>query len=251
NRDVAASFLRRAGHSVVEAEDGEAAVCRAAAQNFDVVLMDIRMPRLDGIAAAHRIRALPAPHGNAAIIAVTAYGGDADLAANDDAGFQACLLKPITRQRLLDAVAAATNPHGTTLPCGGSPESWATRPAPAATGADAADAAVMERHLAEFAGTLDRLNELMGGQNFGPPFLDLVHRIAGDAAQLGYAALADAARQAEAVLIQKDGERPAFCAGLQNAVTAVLACLDQRSDFARNEAMASTKLPRNRRCSAA
>jgi CheY-like chemotaxis protein/HPt (histidine-containing phosphotransfer) domain-containing protein len=108
NRDVAAAFLHAAGHTVVEATDGEAALRLVAAEAFDVVLMDLRMPLLDGIEATQHIRALPGQHGQTPIVAVTAEVQEDGGAALRAAGFQACLLKPIDQMSLLAAVALAT-----------------------------------------------------------------------------------------------------------------------------------------------
>src|SRR5262249_5808575 len=59
NRAVLTSYLSSLGFAVVEAEDGEAAVAAAARSAPDVVLMDLVMPKLDGLGAVERIRAMP------------------------------------------------------------------------------------------------------------------------------------------------------------------------------------------------
>ena len=70
-RDLTAIMLRREGHRVEVTGDGLSAVDMAAQRIYDVVLMDIHLPGIDGITAAGRIRALPGPQGRAAIIALT------------------------------------------------------------------------------------------------------------------------------------------------------------------------------------
>lgn len=105
NRDLLLAGLTRAGHEVVLVGDGAAAVASVAEQPFDVVLMDVHMPVLDGIEAARRIRALPGPAGKIPILALTAsvMAAERDLCLS--AGMNAVLAKPIVWPRLLAAIA--------------------------------------------------------------------------------------------------------------------------------------------------
>jgi CheY-like chemotaxis protein len=108
NRELARLFLLGAGAEVREACDGEEAVEMASQWPFDVILMDLRMPKLDGLGALHRIRAEGGPNDTTPILAFTA-GADAVIAGEaGDIGFQALLEKPFTAATILAAVARAT-----------------------------------------------------------------------------------------------------------------------------------------------
>jgi DNA-binding NarL/FixJ family response regulator len=89
---------------VGEAGDGEEAVARVAALAPDVVLMDLRMPRLDGAGATARIVArYPASK----VLVLTTYDTDADILRAVEAGATGYLLKDTPRVQLVDAVRAA------------------------------------------------------------------------------------------------------------------------------------------------
>ena len=89
---------------VGEAGDGEEAITRVAALSPDVVLMDLRMPRLDGVGATARITAeFPASR----VLVLTTYDTDSDIIRAVEAGATGYLLKDTPRRYLVDAVRAA------------------------------------------------------------------------------------------------------------------------------------------------
>jgi DNA-binding NarL/FixJ family response regulator len=89
---------------VGEAADGEEAVLRVATLAPDVVLMDLRMPRLDGVGATARI---VADHPAAKVVVLTTYDTDTDILRAVEAGATGYLLKDTPRVQLVDAVRAA------------------------------------------------------------------------------------------------------------------------------------------------
>lgn len=105
NALLARTLLTRAGCAVTSAQDGEEAVAAAATARFDLILLDIRMPRLDGLEAAARIRAGAGPSASAPIVALTADAGEEERVQARQAGMDDFITKPIDAGRLL-AVAA-------------------------------------------------------------------------------------------------------------------------------------------------
>uniref|UniRef100_UPI001F4232C6 ATP-binding protein n=1 Tax=Falsiroseomonas oryziterrae TaxID=2911368 RepID=UPI001F4232C6 len=103
---VAAAILRKAGYEVDLVRDGESAVAAATSGSYDAILMDVRMPGLDGYAATRRIRALAGPAGRVRILALTASAMPGDVQRSLAAGMDAHLAKPVDRAGLLGAVAA-------------------------------------------------------------------------------------------------------------------------------------------------
>lgn len=111
NSEVARTFLTRAGHTVTLAADGAEAVDKAKDGGFDLILMDMRMPKVDGLEATRRIRALPPPLGNVPIVALTANALRADVDRCLDAGMDAHLAKPMTPLALNSVLARVLGPH--------------------------------------------------------------------------------------------------------------------------------------------
>jgi signal transduction histidine kinase/DNA-binding response OmpR family regulator/integral membrane sensor domain MASE1 len=104
NRDIAEALLTQAGHSVDMAADGAEAVAAVVNNDYDLVLMDIQMPVMDGFEATARIRSLPAPKRSIPIIAMTAYATRQDIQHCVVLGMNGHIAKPIERKTLLAAV---------------------------------------------------------------------------------------------------------------------------------------------------
>jgi PAS domain S-box-containing protein len=110
SRDIARSYLCAVGHTVVCAEGGEEAVAAAAATDFDVVLMDVRMPGMNGLEATRRIRALAGTRGQVPVLAMTAQAFSHQVKECRDAGMVGHVAKPFTLNSLLGAVIRAAKP---------------------------------------------------------------------------------------------------------------------------------------------
>ena len=99
NQKVATGLLARLGIAAEIAADGQEAVVRIAAKPFDLVLMDVQMPRLDGLEATRILR----QHGATVIIVgLSANAFETDRQAGLDAGMDDFVTKPVTRRKLED-----------------------------------------------------------------------------------------------------------------------------------------------------
>lgn len=109
NRMVARQMLKRAQINADEADGGRRALEQLRERAYDVVLMDVQMPGMDGLQAARAIRAGEAGRTNqdVPIVAMTAYASSEDEQACYDAGMNAYLAKPLNMQRFLDTVQSA------------------------------------------------------------------------------------------------------------------------------------------------
>jgi CheY-like chemotaxis protein/HPt (histidine-containing phosphotransfer) domain-containing protein len=103
NRLLLQAYMKDSPHELTFAEDGKVAVAHFAASEFDLVLMDIQMPVMDGLTAARAIRAVERTRGVAAtpIVALTANAGPQDVARSREAGCNDHLSKPISKYTLL------------------------------------------------------------------------------------------------------------------------------------------------------
>ena len=105
--------LEDLGAGVHAVEDGEAAFDAYVSGEWDVVLMDIQMPKLDGVAATRAIREFEEMKGRARtpVIALTANAMAHQLAEYREAGMEAVVTKPVQRAELLAALEAAVVPR--------------------------------------------------------------------------------------------------------------------------------------------
>jgi len=110
NRMVAQSLVEMFDCTSEAAEDGDEAVEAAKSGRFDLILMDIKMPRMDGVAATRVIRAMPGPLGQVPIIALTANADPDDAEAYLAAGMNGVVEKPMKPEHLLTALQQALDP---------------------------------------------------------------------------------------------------------------------------------------------
>jgi hypothetical protein len=105
NRLVFSRMLQRQGHTVTEVSDGLAAVEAARQGGIDLILMDVMMPELDGLAATRRIRELPGELGRVRVIGLSADSMHSGSQAYLASGMDGFATKPISAQRLAAAIA--------------------------------------------------------------------------------------------------------------------------------------------------
>ncbi len=200
NREIAGAFLRSAGHSVTQAGSGEAGVTAASQQDFDVILMDVRMADMDGFEATRRIRALGGPRGRIPIVAMTAHAFSEQIEACRQAGMDGHLAKPFNRATVIAAVEDAadrrdTRPHHPATP--GLADDSAALPVISETSFASSAAYLPAESLAHYlerlaAGVEDLVVVLRKAGPAGDALADTVHGLAGRAGLLGFLRLSAA-----------------------------------------------------------
>lgn len=110
NQMIVTAVLASAGYRIETASNGLEAVMAAQAGGFDLILMDVSMPEMDGLTATRLLRGLPDAAGTVPVIAMTADAGDTDRARCQQAGMNDHVAKPIDRAQLLDTVARWLRP---------------------------------------------------------------------------------------------------------------------------------------------
>ncbi len=203
NQLVATRILERAGHAVLAVEDGAAALAAARRGGFDLVLMDVMMPVMDGLAATRAIRALPGAAGQVKVIGLTARVSSEDKAACRAAGMDGFAPKPITPERLtaeIDRVCGlAAGPSGPPALSAQAPaetiDPAVLAELEAALGPGSA-AEIAASFLADAPARLDRMRAL-AASGAAEQLAREAHALAGSAGTLGLRGLAAAARSLE------------------------------------------------------
>ena len=110
NLELLTLRLGRLGHQLTTASDGEQALALAQSQSFDVILMDVQMPLLDGLAATRRLRQWERQAGRPTVpvVALTASVLEEDRRATQEAGMNGFVVKPVELSRLLAEIARVT-----------------------------------------------------------------------------------------------------------------------------------------------
>lgn len=104
NRKVVINLLEKFGHSVHAVENGRQAIAALSIDGYNLVLMDVTMPELNGQEAVSRIRKVEGLDHHTPVIALTGHTSDSEVQRCLASGMDACLFKPVRPKELFDAV---------------------------------------------------------------------------------------------------------------------------------------------------
>jgi CheY-like chemotaxis protein/HPt (histidine-containing phosphotransfer) domain-containing protein len=209
NRELIHSVLQKAGAQVECVENGKLAVAEAEAKTFDVVLMDMNMPEMDGYQATRLLR----DRGYAQpILALTANAMSDDSQRCKEAGCNEYLSKPIDRAKLISLLAQYAGGSAiANSPPAPPPDFLAPSETPPADAevmvSDFSDDPEMAAILGEFVGRLDAQVEAMRKAYSDRQYEELQrlgHRLKGAGGSYGYPLLTDAGRELEDAVKARD-----------------------------------------------
>ncbi len=218
NRKFLQALLARLGHRVTLVENGQlalAAVEAAAPGHFDVVLMDMHMPVLDGLAATAAIRALPPPRGQVPIVALTADVFAETRQRASAAGMNDFLAKPVQPVELEGALVRLFGRPGVAIveptdssaaaPQAAAPPPWldlSVQETIFASMPPGMHASLLQVFFDDESGSVGKLAEHLAAhpaEPVGKPMRRAAHSVRGAALSLGLARLAVTAREIECV----------------------------------------------------
>jgi signal transduction histidine kinase/ActR/RegA family two-component response regulator/HPt (histidine-containing phosphotransfer) domain-containing protein len=219
NQEVARRLLEALGQSVVLADDGQAGIDRARSERFDLILMDMQMPGIDGLQATREIRRSPGACAGVPILALTANASEQDRLDCLAAGMTGYLTKPLSIAQLIGGLAQHLGHAGVDEPAGAGE--------PAEAGDAAGEPAILDevrrdelvaaigqdgfRDLVQgFLPDAERLVrelEAAVAAGDGPAIDRLLHTLRGSALNVGYAAFAALAEKAKASDLTQAPER--------------------------------------------
>jgi CheY-like chemotaxis protein/HPt (histidine-containing phosphotransfer) domain-containing protein len=210
NRELLALVLTRQGCLVDEAENGQVALDLLAAGSYDLVLMDLEMPVMDGFAAT---RALRRRGHTVPVVALTAHASDAFWQQALQAGCTACLAKPVDMALLLQQMAQLLGgaPQQPAVPAMASGHCAIHEPSllpePAIRSRYAGNAMlvpIVRKFAARLAQQLQLARSALQTADL-PEVARLAHWLAGSAGTVGYDAFVAPARELEAAARSGDG----------------------------------------------
>ncbi|MGE3536593.1 MAG: response regulator [Candidatus Tectimicrobiota bacterium] len=220
NQRLAVRLLEKLGHSVITVADGQAAVAALAQQRFDVVLMDVQMPCLNGLEATAAIRQQEQAAGrHVPILALTAHAMKGDAERFLAAGMDGYLAKPVTSEALATALSRLLSPTGlptsssTTLPVVDVAQALA-----AVEGDKALLGEMAQLFLADVPLRLDGLRAALAAGDTGQ-IVHIAHSLKGAASAIGCRTVCALASELEALGLA--GQQQGAAAVLQNLESAV------------------------------
>nr|WP_281497267.1 hybrid sensor histidine kinase/response regulator [Ornithinimicrobium sp. F0845] len=242
NQRLIQRLLQRLGYEPTVVGDGVEAVAAVAEIDYDVVLMDLQMPRMDGLEATSRIRAQDGHQ--PWIVAVTANASEQDRRDTVEAGMQDYVTKPLRVEELTAALVRAWEgtTHPSTVATPGPPDERPASPGPTTTIDQAAidqlvaltgDAAFLTTLLSEFLTESRTLVDAVRGATGPPidpePLRRHAHSLKSSAASVGATELsACAARIEAAALAGEYAELPALVEKLAQVHAATEQALQER-----------------------
>jgi signal transduction histidine kinase/HPt (histidine-containing phosphotransfer) domain-containing protein/ActR/RegA family two-component response regulator len=247
NAMVASGLLERAGHRATVATTGGAAIERILAGDHDLVLMDLRLPDIDGIETTRRIRAL-ADRRKAAtpIVALSAQVVKADIDACLEAGMNDFLGKPFHLERLESTLRRVIGATATSVP--------APAPTPRPTDGAELDERVLDGHLAALgaettgrivatflattADLADRLDRLDHGDD--RPLAEIAHRLKSSSLHVGLVRLSARAAEIETRIATGAAVAPGTAAALASDCRRAITTLDRAWSERREDQPAKT-----------
>ncbi|MBL7133562.1 MAG: response regulator, partial [Phycisphaerae bacterium] len=189
NQRLITTILTKAGAEVTLAENGRIAVTKAGTESFDLILMDMQMPEMDGYQATRELREQGV---SVPIIALTAHAMDGDSEKCLSAGCTGYLAKPISRRQLIETAMQHT---GRQSP-GGGREDQAGQIIQSEFDDDPALAEVLDQFVADLPSQGEQMRAALANGCF-QELQRLAHQLKGAGGSYGYPALSEAAKRLE------------------------------------------------------
>jgi PAS domain S-box-containing protein len=235
NQRIAASILKNMGHEVELAADGCEAVAQAEGRPYDLIFMDVQMPRMDGLQATRVIRGLSGDAAQVPIVAMTANVCSSDRDACSAAGMNDFVSKPVNREKFFN-ILERWGEAGRARPQGDAASSANVAGPLDRTQLDALREELGDDILGELltsfrasaADLLRRIHAAIGAQDRAAAD-ELVHRLKGSAATLSFGCVAEACEQLRECL------HAAGPLDVGDALPILLKSLRESEDFMRSE----------------